>query len=284
MTVRTGVWSAASWKAWATGSAAPWHGAVLDEAHRLIGEGRYEEAEARARVVVAARGGVRGRDRRPVTAWQAGFYAATAAIHHGRGAAVLGELDALIEDMEQQLSGGGRTLLLTVRLSRARVLIEEGRPAEAEAEAQDVLRALTRIAHLTEVWQPELLALACLGDALCAQERYEEAEAIARGHLPRAEKRMATALHRVLVRSLTGQGRHEEALAEACRPFPEPLPSAGGELELITAGALYALGRHGEAETEARRALAACEPYLHPQHRRFTRIHALLARIASAQA
>ncbi|MFD7554614.1 hypothetical protein ACFV9E_08775 [Streptomyces sp. NPDC059835] len=216
-----------------------------------------------------------------MTVWQATYFATMAATAHGRGAAVLAELEALIEDLEQ-LDGANRYLLLAARLNRAWVLIDEGRPGEAEVEAQAVLRALTRLKHLTEVWQLELCALQCLGDALCAQDEYEEAETIARGNLPRAEKRLATRLHRLLIRSLSGQGRHEEALAESRRTFPEPPPSDSGELELARAVALHALGRAGEAETEARRALAACERYLHPAHSRVGEVHALLARIASA--
>ncbi|MFD7256369.1 hypothetical protein [Streptomyces sp. NPDC059874] len=281
MTLRRRVWTAAAWRRWARGAAAPWHDAAFHDAHDLVREGRFEEAEARARAVVAARQGIRGRDRRPVTVWQAVYCATMAATAHGRGATVLAEQEALIEELEQ-LDGANRYLLLAARLNRAWVLIDERRPAEAEVEARVVLRALTRLKHLTEVWQLELCALHCLGDALCAQDEYEEAEAIARGNLPRAEEQLATRLHRLLISSLSGQGRHEEALAEARRTFPEPPPSASGELELAKAVALHALGRAGEAETEALRALAACERYLHPAHRRVGEVHALLARIASA--
>ncbi|MFE5537084.1 hypothetical protein [Streptomyces sp. NPDC056492] len=194
---------------------------------------------------------------------------------------MLAEQEALIEELEQ-LDGANRDLLLSARLNRAWVLIDEGRPAEAEVEARVVLRALTQLKHLTEVWQLELSALKCLGDTLCAQDEYEEAETIARGNLPRAEKQLATRLHRLLIHSLSGQGRHEEALAESRRTFPKLPPYASGELELARAVALHALGRTSEAETEARRALAACEPYLHPAHPRVGEVHALLARIAAA--
>ncbi|MFE2165613.1 tetratricopeptide repeat protein [Streptomyces sp. NPDC059447] len=193
----------------------------------------------------------------------------------------MAEQETLIEDLEQ-LDGANRRLLLWARLNRAWVLIDEGRPGEAEVEALVVLRSLTRLAHLTEVWRLELSALQCLGHALCAQDEYQEAETIARGNLPRAEQQPATGLHRLLIRSLSGQGRHEEALTESRRTFPELPPSDSGELELARAVALHALGRPGEAETEARRALAACERYLHPAHPRVGEVHALLARIASA--
>ncbi|WP_157853281.1 tetratricopeptide repeat protein [Streptomyces xanthophaeus] len=192
---------------------------------------------------------------------------------------MLAELEVLIGELEQ-LCGWSRILLLEARITRAGVLIE-GRPAEAQAEAEDVLRELMLIKHLTEVWQDELVALICLGEALCTQERYAEAEAIARGHLPRAEKLLAASMHRMLIRSLSGQGRHEEALAECRRALTELLPSASGDLELATAVALHGLGHHQEAEAEALRGLAACERHLHPTHPRVGEIKELLARITS---
>ncbi|MFE1230574.1 hypothetical protein [Streptomyces sp. NPDC058745] len=252
----------------------------MDDVHELVREGRFEAAEALARTVIAARQGKRGRDRRPVTVWQATYYAVMAATVHGRGAATLAEQEALIEEL-QQVGGANRALLLSTRLNRAYVLIDEGRPTEAEVEARAVLRALTQLSHLIRVWQIELCALDCLGHALCAQHKYEEAEAIARGNLPQTEGLWPASLQRLLIRSLSGQGRHEEALAESSKTFPE-LPSASGELELAKAEALHALGRSREAETEARRALAACERYLHPAHPRMGDVHAMLARTASA--
>ncbi|MGW7333319.1 tetratricopeptide repeat protein [Streptomyces sp. NPDC054840] len=280
VTVRSRVWGVASWMAWARGgAAAPWHEAAIDDAHRLLVEGMFEEAEERARGVVAVREGVWGRDRRPGTVWRGRYCAVLAAVLHGRGASVLAETEGLIAELEH-LTGANRLLLLQVRLCRAWVLIEEGRAAEAEAEATYVLQALTRIMHLTSVWDLELWALLCIGDALRALDRHEEAETIARGHLPRAEE-MAADLQCLLVRSLSGQGRHAEALAESGRQYPEWLPAARGELELATAVALHGLGRHDEAKEEALRALTACERSLHPSHPRVGEVRALLARIAS---
>lgn len=219
-----------------------------------------------------------------MTLWAARLDAILAAVGHGRGTAVLAELEALIGELKQLYGASlhSRCLLLYARVCRADVLIDDGRPAEAEAELRDVLLALTRIRHLADVRQVELVALRVMGGALCAQDLHEDAETIARAHLPRAEKQLAASFHRLLVRSLSGQGRHEEALAEAHRPFPESLPFSSGELELATAVALHALGRHDEAQAEALRALAACERYLHPTALRLGEIHALLARLASA--
>ncbi|GHI82884.1 hypothetical protein Sxan_02480 [Streptomyces xanthophaeus] len=273
------MWSAVYWQAWARGLGAPWHEAALEDAYSLIRRGQFEDAEARAQAVVTARHSKWGRDRRPETAWRGRYYALLAAVAHGQGESVLAELEVLIGELEQ-LCGWSRILLLEARITRAGVLIE-GRPAEAQAEAEDVLRELMLIKHLTEVWQDELVALICLGEALCTQERYAEAEAIARGHLPRAEKLLAASMHRMLIRSLSGQGRHEEALAECRRALTELLPSASGDLELATAVALHGLGHHQEAEAEALRGLAACERHLHPTHPRVGEIKELLARITS---
>ncbi|MFE7185118.1 hypothetical protein [Streptomyces erythrochromogenes] len=196
---------------------------------------------------------------------------------------MLAELEGLITGLEQ-LPVASRRLLLKARLLRAWVLIDEGRPAEAEPEAEAVVRALARTMYVTDVWELELSALVCLGDVLCALGRHEEAETIARGHLPRAEGHLAAGLQVLLLRSLSGQGRHEEALAlaESGRPCPEPSPADAGAHELATALALHGLGRHGAAREEARRALTACERHLHPRHARVGEIRELLALMAPA--
>ncbi|MFG2978032.1 hypothetical protein ACGFYY_34185 [Streptomyces sp. NPDC048331] len=281
MTLRSRVWSVSSWTGWARGAAAPWHVAAFEDAHRLVREGSFEAAEERARAVVAAREGVWGRDRRPVTIWQARYYAVAAAILHGRGSAVSAELDGLIVELEQ-LAGASRSLLLRARLFRAWVLIDEGRPAEAKAEAEHVLRELARTMHLIMDWDLELSALVCMGDVLCASDRHPEAETIARGHLPRAEGQPATGLHLLLMRSLSGQGRHEEALAESRTRHPEHSPGVDGAYELAIAVALHGLGRDDEAREEALRALTACERHLHPGHQRLGEIRALLTCVAPA--
>ncbi|MFK0259332.1 hypothetical protein [Streptomyces sp. NPDC090445] len=278
MTYLERVRKATSWVGWAGGAPAPWHLAALDEAYALMDEGRFEDAEARARVLVAARRSRRGRDRRPGTVWYATYVAALAARAHGRQEpSVLTEFEALIAEAEQTYDLH-RALLLPARLNRAFVLIDAERPAEAEAEARDVLSALARRAHRAGDQQLELNALICLGHALCAQDCYEESEAIARAALPRADDDAVRALRILLVRSLSGQGRHEEALAESGEALPEP-PHAAGKLELHRATALHALGRSGEAQAEAGRALAACERYLHPTHPRIAAVRTLLSRI-----
>ncbi|GAA2651945.1 tetratricopeptide repeat protein [Streptomyces spororaveus] len=244
-------------------------------------EGSFEAAEARARTVVAAREGVRGRDRRPWVVWTGRYSALQAAVLHGRGAVVLAELEDLIAGSEH-LTGASRRMLLRARLFRAWVLIDEGRPAEAEAEVEAVLRTLTRTMYVTEVWELELSALVCMGDVLCALDRHKEAETIARAHLPRAEGHLAFGLQLLLLHSLSGQGRHQGALDESGRHHPASSPADSGAHELAAAVALKGLGRHDEARREAQRALTACERHLHPSHQRVRKIRALLALIAPA--
>ncbi|MFE5092758.1 tetratricopeptide repeat protein [Streptomyces sp. NPDC056638] len=244
----------------------------------LFEVGEYEEAEAGARALAAVPRHFW--DRGPVVEWLGKALATAAAIAHGRGAEVLAELEALIADLERT-TGTGRVLLLEVRVNRVVVLVEQKRYAEAEAEADGILQATTRLAHLTKVWDIELTTLANLAAALCGQGRYEEAEAIARGNLPRADADMAAVLQRVLVRSLNGQGRHEEALAEARRLTPDRVRAASGAQDIGAATALYGLGRRSEAEATARQALNACEQFLHPIHPRTQEARTLLSRITT---
>ncbi|MFE2527389.1 hypothetical protein ACFXEL_24435 [Streptomyces sp. NPDC059382] len=245
----------------------------------LMEEGRFKDAEARARALVAARQSRNGRDRRPATVWYATYVAVLAARVHGRQeASLMAELDSLIAEAEGTYAVH-HNLLLPARLTRAWALIDEERAAEAEAEARKVLRALARRANRAEEQQLELSALVCFGDALCAQGRYEESETVARAHLPRAFDAWARSLRILLIRSLSGQGRHEEALAESLEALPEAPAHGVGHLELHKAAALHALGRNDEALAEADRALTACERYLHPTHLRVAAIRALLSRI-----
>ncbi|MEU1601161.1 tetratricopeptide repeat protein [Streptomyces sp. NPDC005708] len=210
--------------------------------------------------------------------WLAKATATAAAVAHGRGAEMLPELETLIAELERT-AGAERALLLLVRSNRVAVLLDQERHMEAEAEARDILRAAVRLAHLVPVWMVELDALANLTHGLCGQGRYEEAEAIARGNLPRAEGHAVAALHSGLVRSLTGQGRHEEALTEAHRLTPPRNRAESGTLGMATATALHGLGRRSEAEAAARQALTACEEFLHPAHPRIREARTLLARI-----
>lgn len=216
-----------------------------------------------------------------VVSWLARSFATRAAIAHGRGAEVLPELETLITELEQKADSYGpnvRVLLLGLRSNRVAVLVGQGRYTEGEAEAQDILRALARLAHLTAVWETELSALTNLAAALNGQGRYEEAEAIARGNLPRADEPTAVVLRRVLGRSLNGQGRYEEALAEVGRLAPLGRADSGA-VDIDTARALHGLGRRSEAEAAVRQALTACEQFLHPAHPRTRDARTLLTRI-----
>ncbi|WP_266746759.1 tetratricopeptide repeat protein [Streptomyces sp. NBC_01221] len=167
------------------------------------------------------------------------------------------------------------------RANRVAALVEQRRYTEAEVEADGILRAATRLAHLTKVWEIELSTLANLAAALCGQGRYEEAEAIARGNLPHADADTAAVLQRVLVRSLNGRGRHEEALAEARRLTPDRVRAASGTWDIGAATALYGLGRRTEAETAAQQALNTCEQFLHPIHPRTQEARTLLSRMTA---
>lgn len=259
---------------------APSQWAVLHRIWDLHAAGEFVKAEAGARALAAAPR-VRGADPWLVP-WLAMFTACTAAIDHGRGAEVLPELETMIAAAARRDDSGLylRTTLLGLRSNRVAVLVQQDRCTEAEAEALDILRAVTRLAHLAVVWETELSALNNLADALNGQGRYDEAEAIARGNLPRAHEGTAGALRSVLVDSLNGQGRYEEALAEI-RQLPPPGRVHSGAADLATAEALHGLGRRSEAEATARSALAACEQFLHPAHPRIQAARTLLTRITA---
>ncbi|MGW0086742.1 tetratricopeptide repeat protein [Streptomyces sp. NPDC003393] len=253
----------------------------MERLEELFKDGRYEEAEAGARAIAARAGRLRRRAWRLAVGWGARSLATAAACAQGRGTQVLAELESLTAELEERMSGSGRALLMMVRSNRMLVLNSERRYAEAEAEGLDILRGLTRIKHLTSVSHIELCVLDNLVDALCGQDRHEEAEAVARGNLPRAEGGTLAALHCGLVISLNGQGRYQEALTEARRFVPRRDRSLSGRLGMGTAVALHGLGRRTEAEAAAREALDDCERFLHPDHSRIREAGALLARITA---
>ncbi|MFE1291205.1 hypothetical protein [Streptomyces sp. NPDC058751] len=252
-------------------------GRFLDQ----LARGEYEEVEARAQALAARPRRVW--DRRPEAVWMARTFVLSVAVLHGRREHVMPELDALAEELEHT-SGGNRAILLAVRLSRAVVLLGEERYGKAESEADGILRETARLAHLIRVADIELAALACLAEALCGQGRFEEAEAVARGNLPRATGNRAASLRCLLVWSLNGQGRYEEALAEARQPMPSVPRAGSGRPAIVTATALYGLGRREEAEMTARQALDECERFLHPAHPRLREARELLARLTAGDA
>jgi hypothetical protein len=245
-------------------------------------EGKYEELEAEAREFGLAASRLRNRGRRRALQWYARIMAAGAACAHGRGAHVLGETEALAAELRGADGTPAQELLLMVRSIRMAVLTDEERYPEAEAEGLDILRGLTRLKHLTSVWNTELSVLGNLVFALCGQGRHQEAEAIARGNLPRAERNALATLQCGLVRSLNGQQRYDEALTEARRYTPPWVRAHTGGLALATAEALHGLGHRSEAEAAARQALTDCERFLHPEHPRIRRARTLLAEIEEA--
>lgn len=258
-----------------------WGSAAAKRLDRLWQDGKFEELEAGARELEAEARRLRGRDRRLAWGWYARATATAAACVHGRGARVLAELESLAAELREADGPPMQELLLMVRSQRMVVLTDEERYAEAEAEGLDILRGVTRLKHLASVWDTELAVLANLVAALCGQGRHEEAEAIARGNLPRAEGDALAALQCGLVRSLNGQTRYDEALTEARRYTPPWKRGQSGSLALVTAEALHGLGRRSEAEAAARRALTDCERFLHPEHPRIRRARTLLAEITA---
>ncbi|UXY25595.1 hypothetical protein [Streptomyces sp. HUAS TT20] len=127
--------------------------------------------------------------------------------------------------------------------------------------------------------------------ALDAQDRHEEAEALAREALAAHDTpdRFSLVLRLGLVRSLNGQARHEEALAEAeradglrrHRPQEQHRPETGA-VELTLATALLGLGRDTEARIRAAAAHDASLAAFGPAHRRTAEARALLDRIDGA--
>lgn len=240
--------------------------------------GEYEEVEAQAQALAARPR--RAWERHPEPVWLARAYALSAAVLYGRREHVLTELDSLAAEL-QQTSGGYRKILLVAQVARAVVLNGEERYAEAESQATDILREVTRLSHLTHVADIELSALACLAEAMCGLGRYEEGEAIARGNLPRATENRAASLRCLLVHSLNSQGRYEEALAESRQPMPPASRAGSGASAMVLAAALHGLGRRDEAKATAHQALDECKQFLHPTHPRIRQAQELLAHITA---
>lgn len=251
---------------------------VLRRLLEQLATGEYEEVEARAQALAARPRRVW--DRSPEPVWLARTFALTAAVLHGRREHVLPELERLAVELQQ--SSADRTILLVVRVNRAVVLLGEEHYAKVESEAADILREVTRLAHLTHVADIELSALACLAEALCGQSRFAEAEAVARGNLARATGNRAASLRCLLVRSLNGQGRYEEALAESQQPTPPASRAGSGQSAMALAAALHGLGRRDEAKATARQALETCEQFLHPTHPRLREAQELLTHITAS--
>ncbi|MEV7402348.1 hypothetical protein AB0N93_18435 [Streptomyces sp. NPDC091267] len=247
---------------------------LLERAER----GDYEEVEAQAQALAARPR--RAWERHPEPVWLARAYALSAAVLYGRREHVLPELNALAAEL-RPTSGVYRKILLVVQVARAVVLNGEERYAEAESQSTDTLREVTRLAHLTSVADIELSALAGLAEAMCGLGRYEEAEAVARGNLPRAAENRAASLRCLLVHSLNGQGRYEEALAESRQPTPPASRAGSGAAAMALAAALHGLGRRDDAEATAHQALDECRQFLHPTHPRIRQAQELLAHITA---
>jgi hypothetical protein len=254
--------------------------ADIERLYQLWDEDAYEAVEAGARALEAKAGRLHRRSRRLSLGQFARFIATAAACAHGRGARVLDEMETLAAELNET-AGPYRLLLLGVRRNRMVVLNAERRYGEAETEGLAVLRELTRLKHLMSVQSVELSVLANLVDTLCGQARYEEAETVARGNLPRGERHTLASLHCGLVESLNGQGRHDEALTEARRFAPPRVREESGRLDLATAVALHGLGRRSEAEAAARQALTDCEGPLHSEHPRLRQARTLLTDITA---
>ncbi|MEU8794076.1 hypothetical protein [Streptomyces sp. NPDC048643] len=256
--------------------------AVFRDLTEQVARGEYEEAEVRAQALADRPRRPWDRSRHHLPVWLARTIALTAAVLHGRRGHVLPELDALTREL-RDTSGSDRTVLLVLRVNRAVVLLGEKQYGKAEAEASDILREVSRLARLAQVADLELSALAGLAEALCGQGRFEEAETVARGNLPRATGNREASFRYLLVCSLNGQGRYEEALTEARRPTPPASRAGSGRPAMATATALHALGHREEAEVTARQALSACEQFLHSDHPRIREARDLLSRITAGE-
>ncbi|MFI5801588.1 hypothetical protein [Streptomyces sp. NPDC051561] len=270
---------------WAEHELSPARGAEFRRLAGLLEDGAYEVAERDARAFAALPG--RPWSRGPMTNWVGRIVATTAAVEHGRGSEVRDEVEALIAEL-RQFGGSVRLFHQMARGTRVDILLQQGHYAQAQPEAEGNLRALNSLArpYPKRALIMQLGALTNLAEALHGQGRHQDAEAIARGNLPRAGKGMAPLLRLVLAHSLNGQARYQEALTEA-RAVAEQSPEAGvistGALGIATATALYGLGHHQEALEAARESLSAGERRLHPLHPHIEEATTLVARIAAGE-
>ncbi|WP_246143625.1 tetratricopeptide repeat protein [Actinacidiphila oryziradicis] len=247
--------------------------------------GRFPEAEAEARDLVAVRAALPNDRPRLV----ASSMAALAANSQGRHTEAVAEYDSLLPDFVSSY-GAEHLLTLKMRSDRAQILGYLGRHEETEAECL----AIAGIADRIEGASALLLQLAArngLAHARSRLGRHVEAETVAREAIDRdaqtsgPDNKLAVVLRITLLRSLNGQGRYDEALAEARAARAAHLRTPGGRhdeagaIEIGTATALAGLGRGEEAEAEARRALAACESALGTGHHRTQEAQALLTTI-----
>ncbi|MEU8437326.1 tetratricopeptide repeat protein [Streptomyces sp. NPDC029216] len=257
----------------------------LAQAIALYQAGRYAEAEAEARSVVAAR----SRSRDDTYAPLAMGIAALAAGAQGRHADAVTTYDELLP-VFGRVFGAEHPQTLKLRSDRAQALSALARYAECEAECAAVAQVAARgtgpdMALITTAARNgQIFALTALG-------RHSEAEALACEALAahRETDRFTLVLRLGLARSLNGQDRHEEALAEAERAdelrrslTQEQRRSETGAVELAMATALLGLGRGTEARTLAAAAQDACRTTFGPDHRRTAEAQALLDRIDSA--
>ncbi|MGB8941085.1 MAG: tetratricopeptide repeat protein [Streptomyces sp.] len=258
-------------------------GTPVAGAKALYEAGRYAEAETEARAVA------RSRPRDDEYAAAALNIAAIATGAQGRHAEALATYDEALP-VFSRIFGVDHWLTLKLRSDRAQQMTSLGRYAECEAECAAVAAAASRGAG------PEMSLLATAAHnglvfALNAQERHQEAEALARealtGH--RAPDRASLVLRLGLARSLNGQARHEEALAEAqeagqlfhALPEEQRHPDAGA-VELVVATALAGLRRDLEARHKAAAAHHACLSSFGPEHYRTVEARTLLDRIDGA--
>ncbi|MFE1440230.1 tetratricopeptide repeat protein [Streptomyces sp. NPDC058739] len=266
------------------GNAQRMTGTPVAEAKALYEAGRYAEAEAEARAVA------RSRPRDDEYTAVALNIAALATGAQGRHADALATYDEALSAFSR-IFGADQWLTLKLRSDRAQQMISLGRYAECEAECAAIAEAADRGTG------PDMSLLAAaarngLVFALNAQERHQEAEALAREALAahRARDRMSLVLRLGLARSLNGQGRHKDALTEAQRagklyralPAYQRHPDMGA-VELAVATALFGLRRVPDARRRAAAAHDACVASFGPDHRRTVEARTLLERIDGTQ-
>lgn len=256
----------------------------MAEAKALYQKGRYAESEAEARAVA------RSRPRDDGYAAGALLIAALATGAQGRNAEALVTYDDALARFSA-IFGADHYLTWKLRSDRAQHLPSLGEYAECEAECAAVT------AFAAGGTGPDMTRLAAAARnglifALNAQERHQEAEALAREALAAcpAGEPMSLVLRLGLARSLNGQARYEEALAEARRADRQDraLPerernSERGAVELALANALLGLGRVREANGLAVAAHDACLASFGPDHRRTVEARTLLDRMDGAR-
>ncbi|MFJ8214008.1 tetratricopeptide repeat protein [Streptomyces sp. NPDC096033] len=255
---------------------------LLAGARALYEAGRLAEAEAEARSVAAAM----GRHPDDLAVPMAVSIAALAASGQGRHAEALAVYDERLP-VTSEAFGEAHRVTLKLRLGRAEVLNQLGRPEEAAYECGDVAAVAGR-AGLPYVAMDALTlqirAFEMLGDFAAVEE-------LARGVLGAHDgfDRYTVRVRFSLAFALNVLGRHEEALAVTKsagvldRAFTRAeRAQETGLADLNEAMALFGLDRAAEARPRASACYQECLAAFGADHLRTVQARALLDRIDGA--